>query len=672
MYPIVKNIAGRPYFHPGKIFFFFSLFLFPATIMAQDFSYGKASQEEMDMKTYNKDTSAHALVLNEFGKAQINLTNSNEIRLIFEYHVKIKLFDHRSFSHGTIEIPLRNNDNSSDEIDNISGITSYKDDNGVVQVAELDPKSIYKTNDNKYQKTLKFAMPGLRNGCVIEYRYILTTPFFDRFRSWQFQGGLPKLHTEYEAHIPGFWTYNVSLRGKLELSKKQSELERGCFTAAGATCDCIKMDYAMNDVPAFVAEEYMTAPRNFLAALNFDLVEYINPFNGAKTRVTSEWKDVDYQLKSNAEFGAQLKKKDVVKEHMPVAIAGITDTLGKAKAIYRWVQTSLKWNNYIGIYSSDGVKKALDTHSGSIADINFTLIDALNAVGIHTDAVLLSTREHGIVNKLYPIIGDFNYVIARLTIGNKFWFLDATDPVLPFGILPLKCLNDQGRVFSMDKPSYWVDLDTKQRRSSVYALDMVMQENGKLKGILNHFSFGYDAYLKRKEIRKFNSTDEYIDNLNGRFTKLKILKSKIENLDSLDEPLNEEYEIELDIKNDPSHNEFSLDPYLFDKMINNPFRLAERSYPVDMGMPSDNKFTAIVHIPAQYTIENKLQNQALSLSDKDGVFTTSFEDHGDAFTFSSLIRLNKAIYPASEYPYLKEFYNKIILAEKEELVFKKK
>lgn len=625
------------------------------------------------MKIYDKDTSAHAVVLNEYGKAQINVTNTNDIRLFYEYHVKIKIFDHKGFVHGTVLIPLRSNEDNSleEEIDNISGMSSFKDDAGVTQVAELDTKNIYKTTDSKYQKTLKFAMPGVHDGCVIEFRYILITPFFERFRSWQFQGDLPKLYTEYEAHIPGFWTYNVALRGRLDLVKKESELERGCFSAAGATCDCVKLDYAMKDVPAFKREEYMTAPKNFIAALNFDLVERTNPYTGVKTRVTTEWRDVDRQLKDNSEFGGQLRKKDVVKEHIPVAILSIADTLEKAKAIYRWAQTWFKWNDYIGIYSADGVKKAIETHGGSAADINLTLVDALNAAGINTEAVVLSTRDHGLISKLFPVIADFNYLVARLTIGNKAWFLDATDPVLPFGILPLKCLNDQGRAFSMDKPSYWVDLDTKQRRASTFSLDLVLQENGKLKGTLNHYCFGYDAYLKRKEIRKFNTTDEYVDNLSGRFPRLKILKSKIVNLDSLDAPLNEEYEIELDVKTGLSPDHFSLNPYLFDRMINNPFRLTERSYPVDMGMPSDNRFIVKISIPNQYIIANKLQNQSLSLAEKDGVFATSFDSSDNVFTFSSFIQVNKSIFPPGEYPYLKEFYSKIISAEKEELVFKK-
>jgi hypothetical protein len=657
-----------------KIILLLTLFLSSTALLAQNFSYGKASQEEMDMKSYDKDTSAKGVILNEYGKAEIIETNTNGIRMTYEYHVKIKIFDLKGFSNSTVELHLRNNEDNtlSDELDNISAVTTFKDDNGTIQTIELSPKNVYKIRDNKYQVTAKFAMPGMRDGCVIEYRYIIISPFFEHLHSWQFQNGLPKINSEYEASIPGFWTYNVALRGPLKLSKSLSKVENDCFSSHGATSGCLKLDYAMKDVPAFIIEEYMTSPKNYLATLNFDLIEFTNPYNGAKTKVTKEWKDVDRTLKDNPEFGGQLKKKDAVKEHIPPAILNIADSTEKAKAIYRWVQTWFKWNNFIGIYSNDGVKKAIEAHTGSVADINIALVDALNAAGINTGVVLLSTRDHGFINKLYPIIGDFNYVIARVTIDNKSWFLDATDPLLPFGMLPLKCLNDKGRVFSLDNPSFWVDIDTKQRRINTMALDLTLQDDGKLKGKWNHFSQGYDAYLKRKAIKKFNSVDEYVENLAGQTGRVKILKSDIPDIDSLDIPVNENYDIEFDVRGNLQNGRFVINPYIFDQIKINPFKLTDRTYPVDMGMPSEDRYIVILHIPAQYLVENKFTNQTLSLSDNDGLFATTFDQNNNTYTFSSIVKLSNAIYPVGEYPYLKEFFGKIILVEKSYITFRKR
>jgi hypothetical protein len=80
-----------------------------------------------------------------------------------------------------------------------------------------------------------------------------------------------------------------------------------------------------------------------------------------------------------------------------------------------------------------------------------------------------------------------------------------------------------------------------------------------------------------------------------------------------------------------------------------------------------------MHIPAQYIIETPPQVVAFSLPNKGGMFATSFETQDNStFTFSNIIQFNKSVYDSAEYPYLKELYNKIILTEKADMIFKKK
>lgn len=657
-----------------KLILLVNIFLLSTSVIAQTFSYGKATPSEMGLKSYDKDTSANALVLNEHGRAEIVVTNTNDIRLLYEYHVKIKIFNHKGFPNGTVEIRLGNNaDNSLNEtMENIAGITTYKDDNGTTQVAELDPKNVYKTRDNKYNTTLKFAMPAMRDGCVIEYHYITMSPFLNHFHSWHFQGFIPKLYTSFEAHIPGYWAYNVSIRGSLKPDKSTSAIERSCFSVNSGSVDCVRLDDAMKDVPAFVKEEFMTTPRNFMSTLNFDLMQYTNPYTGVKTRIAEEWADVDKQLKENPELGGQLKKADLVKNQIPAEISGIADTTEKMRAIYKWVQKSFKVNFNDGVFNGTGVKKTLEAHTGSVDDINIILADALAAAGINSEVVLLSTRDNGLINRLYPNTSYFNYLVVKANAGGKSWFLDATDPLLPFGTLPLKCLNDQGRVFSNNKPSYWVNLDTKQRDDATLSIDLTLQPNGTGKARITRYSANYSAYLKRTAIKKFNSIDEYAENFWSKMPGTKLLKATIEDIDSLDMPLKEEYEVEMDFKNEFTHDRFLINPYIFNQLKINPLQVTERTYPVDRGMPTQEKYVLVMHLPEQYTIERGLQNQSVSLGDNDGVYTTHFENGDNTFTFSSLIEYNKTIYPPGEYPYLKQFISKMISAEKAEVQVRKK
>lgn len=648
---------------------FLILFLSFAHAQTEDFTYRNITQDELKMKVYPKDSSAHAVVLNEYGYATIDLKRDNELRLVFNYHVKIKVLDDDGLKQGNIEIPLYIGDEVMEEISDIEGISTYVDESGNVKQQELTPAQIFKIKETLHYTNVKLTMPGLRKGCVFEYRYTINSPYWQNFHSWNFQSDIPKVKSLYETKIPAFWTYNAVKVGALKLDKKETTLINHCLSINGSIADCSHGIYAMNNIPAFEEEDYMTSPRNFRAAIRFELAEGINPWDGVKTRYAKEWSDVDGLLKHADYFGLQIKRKNLLKDQVAPLITGVSDDLTKAKKLYAYIQNTIKWNGGED-FGIESIKKVLEKHSGDCGDVNLTLLEALTSAGINAEPVLTSTRSHGLINKLYPVITEFDYVIVKANIGDKSYLLDATDPLLAFGMLPLRCLNDQGRVMPLDKPSYWIDITSPVIESSTTLLNLTMTTNGKLTGTISIYSKGYAGYMKRHIIKKYNSVDEYVDRLNWH--KIKIKKSTVSNIDSLDMPLSEVYEVEVDAYNNTDHDRLSFNPFFFDKVTKNPFKLKERSYPVDWGMPSDEKLIMNIRLPENYTIENPPQNVGFSLPLNGGVFGTSFTENDNAFSMSYITQFKKSIYSSEEYPYLKELFNKIILSEKAEIILKKK
>lgn len=649
----------------------FAAMLLCSPVFADDFAYGNFSLEQLNMTSYTKDKSAHAVVLQEYGKTWIS--SRDGLPQIHEYHVKIKIFDSKAFNKGDIQIPIyKSDDRSFEQVKDIEGVTFYTDEQGNVKRAYLDPKKVITENKNKYWDIVKFAMPNLRDGCVIEYKYTLESPYTLQFKNWKFQSDIPKVYSEYEARIPGFFNFKASLRGPYKLTTSTAVIDRECFDTHGSKADCSKLVYGIADVPAFIEEDDMTSPKNFISSLDFELNDWVNPFDGSKHVISQTWDDIDRSLKQNEEFGSQLRKTGAFKDKLPAITAGLTTELDKAKAIYTYMQKNIKCNNFIGIYTDNGIRKALDTHSGSVADINLGLVVALNAAGINTEAVLLSTRDHGFINKLYPVKSDFNYVIAKANIDGKSYLLDATESMLPFGMLPEHCINDQGRVMSLNKPSYWIDMKASHKRANTYAIDLTLQPSGKLTGTIKHYSSGYSALAKRRAIKKFNSIDEFVEDYDAKMPKLKILKANIANLDSLDLPLSETYEVEVNAYDGLDAGKMSFNPYLFNKITENPYKLSERNYPVDRGTQTDSKVIFTMHLPDGYTVETPPQNISLGLPNQGGRFITNYEPVANSFTFSHILQLNNPIYLPEEYPYLKEFYSKAIQAEKLDIVFAKK
>ena len=134
----------------------------------------------------------------------------------------------------------------------------------------------------------------------------------------------------------------------------------------------------------------------------------------------------------------------------------------------------------------------------------------------------------------------------------------------------------------------------------------------------------------------------------------------------------EQYDVEIKLYDNLDGKKLSFNPVLFSRKTLNPFKLEDRSYPVDWGMPSDERFTVIMTLPSSYTVETAPKDVAIGLPNSTGKFITSFQNQDNTFIFSNMIQFNKSVYSPDEYPYLKEFYNKIIQTEKEDMVIAKK
>ncbi|MCZ4223046.1 DUF3857 domain-containing protein [Pedobacter rhodius] len=652
-----------------KILLLFILSFSLATSYAQNFNFGAITLDDVEFDRNKIDSNANAVVLKEFGTASIQLNDSKGItELIFEYHVKIKIYNKEGYKQANIIIPTYK-DGTREELISTIRASTFNYENGRFVESVMDKKAIFTENRSKYTVLTKFTLPNIKDGSIIEYSYRLESPNLFNFKKWEFQSDIPKVYSEYLVYVPAMYNYNVSLRGFYKLSDTKSEVAKECMRISGTPIDCSKIWYIMKNIPAFIEEDYMTAASNFKSAIYFELSEQ-QMLSGGNQKYTKTWKDIDYELTSEKSLGSQMKRKDLFKDVMPAILKNSTDDLSKAKAIYEYIKKQIKWNNYYGKYSEDNIKKALDMHSGNVADVNLSLISALSAANLDAEAVILSTRDNGVVNKLYPVMSDFNYLIAKVNINGTSYLLDATEPLAPFGLLPLRCVNDQGRVINLKKPSYWIDMVAGRKTSTSYIMQGKLGIDGKIKGTIITHSTGYAALTKRKEIKKYNSPDEYVEKLDDRLAKIKILKQEIQNIDSVENALTETYEVEFSPVANATEGDLYFNPFFINPVTKNPFNLNVRTYPVDLGAASDERVTINIALPGKYTINEKPKDLAIGLPNAGGKYVLKTLVEDDVFSFSQILQFNKAIYEAEEYPYLKEFYSKIIQNEKADVSLK--
>jgi hypothetical protein len=629
------------------------------------FPFGRVSSSDCTLTKYAQDTSASALVLDEFGEAYIE--NGNDNNLIFVYHTKIKILKRDGIKHGVIEIPLYSSEGRNENVTQITA-SAFNLEGGGVKETKLESKNIFSEKLNDRWTLQKFAIPGVKIGTVIEFSYQIESPFIYKFRKWKFQSDIPKVRSEYWTTIPANYLYNITLRGFLKLTTNKSELVKSCFHDMA---DCTRSKYTMEKIPAFVEEDYMTAASNFISAINYELSE-IKYFNGRVERFTEEWRDAELKLQRHEDFGDQIKKaKNSIADRVQLIVLGELDSLSKAKKIYDSIKSWYRWNENNGILTEAGIKKAYETKIGNVADINLTLLAALRIAGLNAAPVILSTRENGLPIELHPVISDFNYVLTRLRVGSKNYLLDATDPFQPFGMIPFQCFNGKGRVLE-DKTSYWIPLLPQEKAKKVSTLNLKLEKDGYMRGTLSHTYYGYGAMSKRKEIASFNNQLDYLQNLQNQKHNVQLTKSEIQNFDDFSKHLIEKFDVEIKTFDNMDVSNFLFNPFLENRVSTNPFKSSERLYPVDYGIPKDESLTLSLELPEDFEMTEIPNKAALSLPNAGGRYLFSIQISENKIVMNNILNINRTIYTPDEYQYLKELYNRIIQIQSVDLVFQRK
>lgn len=606
---------------------------------------------------YEIDSTANAIVLNEFGDAYFNNDGS---RLLVEIHSKIKILKSSGVEKGNFKILLRKGVSVRDELEDLQGAT-FNISNGAIRRFELDKKSIFRETDTNYE-WIKFTLPNVQVGSVIEVKYLISTPFLLNYWPWEFQSDIPKLYSEFCAHISANYVYNISMRGFLKLDKNDHELR------SSPVLDVDVLKLGIKNIPAFREEQFMTAKSNFLSAVHFELAE-IRHFNGTKNKISKEWKDVAQELFDHKDFGTQIKRaRNLFEDKLSFMTGGAISPLEKAKQIFGWIQSRYQWNEYLGKYTDKGVRNAYENKKGNVGDINISLLGALQAAEITANPVILSTRENGLPTSLYPVLSEFNYVIVQVQIGEESFLLDATDPFIPFGIIPERCLNGTGRLLTK-KEATEVDLMPKTKSRTISNLSLKLNTEGELTGTLQIKYYGYDAVNKRKQIMSFAQTSLYTKAISDRWKVRELRNHKIENLPDLERTLTEEMEIDFNSHDASSAERIYFNPFIIGQWNSNPFVASERKYPVDFGVAQEEIILLNLEYPADYKLDEIPKNMALAMPDKGGMFKFNFNNIGNKLNIYYSLNLTKPVYDSSEYFSLKDLFDRMLQLKQTDLVF---
>lgn len=294
----------------------------------------------------------------------------------------------------------------------------------------------------------------------------------------------------------------------------------------------------------------------------------------------------------------------------------------------------------------------------------------MRGVGLDAYPVISSTRSNGLLNIIYPMVSDFNYVLSYVKLDDQVYILDATEKYLPYNILPKRCLNDKGRIISKEIQD-WVVLETKTPNVITWSYELVLTDDFMLKGKATNIKKDYAAFDFRKLYHNESDKEEIIKNIESGNVGLNIVDYSYENIDSLNKPVRSEFEIEIEDKITEAGNLVFFNPMLYEEISENPFKLENRQYPVDYAYPHNTTYILKLQLPEGYEIEEVPENIQIVLPNKSAMFVYNITQMNGFIHVISRFYINKSVFMPEEYTGLKEFYNQVVAKHNEQIVLKK-
>lgn len=620
---------------------------------SQEIKFGKVTKEELLEKSYLQDESANAVVL---FKKQITYFDSNTAtnELVTEIHERIKIYNKEGFDYATEYIDLFKSRSDREMVGKIKAYTYNIENNEIIKTG-LEKDQIFETEIRYNYNQVKFTMPNIKEGSVIEYKYKVISPFIWNIDEFRFQYDIPIKKLEAEIRTPDGFNFKETQKGYVPFYGKKGN----SYNEMNAT------KYSLTHVPALKAESYVDNIDNYRAGVMFELVSIQIP-GVFYQDYASSWGEVAKTIGSTDDYEKKLDKTKNFDIYLDDILKGKTDQIEKMKVVFQYVKDHIKWNNMDGKYFYNGIKKALIEKKGNAADINLTLVAMLRYAGINANPLVISTKDN--IIPVFPTVDRLNYVIAYAVINDERYFLDATDEFSDINILPIKDYNWKGILIDNNNMK-WNSISIREPDKAIeqYLINATLNEEGSIKGKFNSRYTKHSAF-KFRENYKDQDLEGYIANKEESLKNIEISNYETKNTDSYEGYVTESYEFLYDNAADVVGDKIYINPFLFLKIEENPFKLDKREFPIDFGFPFSDKYSISIAVPEGYAAESIPNPVLLKIPDDLGSFRFIPKVIGNKIQLVVSFDINKAIISADKYLFLKEFFNQMITKEAEQIV----
>jgi len=653
-------------------------------LQAQDYKFGKVSEEEVLEKEHPQYKEANAAILYRKQRVYYEIQKNSGLSLVTEVHERIKIYNKEGFDWANKTISVYQNTSDQEDVGDIKGYT-YNIVDGKLVDEKLRRNGIFEEEASKYRLKTKFTMPAVSEGSVIEYKYTIRSPFTTSIDDVPLQFEIPVNRLEAEVKIPEFYGFRMHYNPKspiiFPIDKTRENFTYNYTQKTRGGRRVVKTDYSQesidymldvynfqrDDIPPLKKEIYVDYLQNYAAYLRWEL-QYTKFPNSTIENYSRTWEGVAKSIYNDAGLKQEVSKNNFFDKDIDELLSETKDNTSKIAKIFTYVKSKTTWNDFVGFQAENGIKSAYKDGTGNTGDINLLLISMLRYAGFDANPVLVSTKSHG--TPIYPTRNGFNYVIAAIEDQGEVILLDATDKYAAIGELPERAMNWRGRIIREDGSSDWVNLMPKVKSENATMLNMQFDDEMVLKGksVRNinglHAKKFRDSYVRVAE-------KDYVQILEKDKGNIVISDVAISNEKAIGEDIKQTYNFELRDAMEVINGKIYFKPMVFAALNENPFKGEDRSYPIFFDFPSSNSKTINLLIPDGYEVESLPESAIVNLKNGAGVFKFVVALNGKFLRINSSLDMNNMVFTSLDYEGLKNFYGEMVNKHSEAIVLSK-
>jgi len=649
-----------------KVFTSLFLLLSALAVSAQKapMKWGKVPPADLAMTEYDLDTEAEAVVLGEYATIDFSFDGEGTTYEFYK-HKRVKILKKSGVDRGDISIYYYRK-KGSEKIRNLKAQVIFPDGSK----EEVGRKEIFDEKIDDFWSVKKFAFPNLKPGCIVEYKYTKTSDRIITLQDWYFQEDIPVRFSEIQLDIPSIYSYIYLLEsggGEIERFEKSNIQGGGGQTSFLEN----RVVFTMRNVEAMKTETYITTMKDYLSNVRFQLKQYTS--NTGNVDVLSTWKKLAKTLEDDFDFGKQYLKSSYSSKIVKAAASHIdasASDLDKIKQAQKFIANQVKWDQSYSYWCSESLNKLFEKKIADSGEINMMLLALLKKNGIKAYPALTSTRNHGKVIQLYPIIKQFNHMVVYAEVDGKEMILDALDKYHPVGYPHSNALNHFAWVVDEKNPK-WVDVQTKNSTKSLLAT-FELDATGSLKGTINAGSNGYYA-IHERELFNDSKYGGWKEELETVYPETKIDSIEVINKEDINQSLKVHLGCTISNAATVSGDFIYINPVIVPAYDENPFKLEKRNYPIDQIHPWKENYILNLTIPEGYALEELPEPILLSLPDNGGRFSHQLKMVDEThIQLVSKVTIKQTYFRPEVYAGVKKFIDLIVEKQAEQIVLKKK